>query len=154
MGRAHAYPRYFDESIFIHVAMTSLTPSARHNFAACIVMLVVTTISVLLRIAVRLSLRQAPLLADWLSILAFVLFCAYCGVMINCMSRTDYPKVLADDCRHIQHIHVSRFRAQPALWLGRVPELVEGISPRQHQTKDIKLTVDRPHTPSKSSWDA
>lgn len=46
-------------------------------------MLVLTTLSLLLRFAVRLSLRQSPLGADWLACLSFLLFCAYCGVMIN-----------------------------------------------------------------------
>ncbi|KAH9866809.1 hypothetical protein J1614_008502 [Plenodomus biglobosus] len=63
--------------------MTSLTSSARQNLAACIAMLVLTASSILLRIAVRLSLRQTLLVADWLSFLSFGLFCAYCGVMIN-----------------------------------------------------------------------
>jgi hypothetical protein len=99
--------------------MTSLTPSARQNFAACIVMLVLTSVCLILRGAVRLSLRQAPLAADWLSLLAFLLFCAYCGVMINCKFLSYVRPCLELTTTDI--FNVSMFRAfEPNFAFGLV----------------------------------
>jgi hypothetical protein len=66
------------------IAMSTLTEGARVNFAACVAMLVATTTCMAARFAVRLSMGQRPLGADWVCLLSLAIFYGYCAVIIDC----------------------------------------------------------------------
>ncbi|KAI1387739.1 uncharacterized protein F4822DRAFT_291326 [Hypoxylon trugodes] len=63
--------------------MQPSTASARRNFLACVVLIPLTAIAVIGRFAVRRSLRQAPLGADWMCLASWSFFCAFCTIIID-----------------------------------------------------------------------
>lgn len=64
--------------------MATLTDSARRNFHTCIIMLILTTISVSLRFGVRKYIHGELIGSDWLCLLSLLLFGAHCGTIISC----------------------------------------------------------------------
>lgn len=70
--------------------MRHLTHSGRENFSACVAMLVVTTVLMIARFAVRASHRQAPMVSDWICLLSLAFFYAYCGVLLNCQAPLPF----------------------------------------------------------------
>lgn len=73
--------------------MRHLTHSGRENFSACVAMMVVTTVLVMARFAVRASHRQALMGSDWTCLLSLAFFYAYCSVLLNCQGpiSSDSP---------------------------------------------------------------
>ncbi|KAG6361099.1 hypothetical protein INS49_009323 [Diaporthe citri] len=69
--------------------MRQLTHTGRENFAACVAMIVVTTVLMLARFAVRASNRQKLLGSDWTCLLSLAFFYAYCGVILNFILHTS-----------------------------------------------------------------
>lgn len=70
--------------------MRALTHTGRENFAACVAMIVVTTVLMLARFAVRASNRQKLLGSDWTCLLSLAFFYAYCGVILNCQYQMPF----------------------------------------------------------------
>lgn len=66
--------------------MRVLPKSGRENLATWIAIIVLTGLFLIARFAVRLAQRQAHFGADWLCFLSALLFYAYCGLIVNCMS--------------------------------------------------------------------
>ncbi|KAI0199867.1 hypothetical protein F4808DRAFT_431530 [Astrocystis sublimbata] len=89
--------------------MSELTTSARDNFATCIALLVLTTITVIARFSTRVSLRQRPSAPDWLCLLALVCFYGYCITIINFIFN-------------VSHAHA--FDANPNLGLAELRNLL------------------------------
>ncbi|VUC30842.1 unnamed protein product [Clonostachys rosea] len=63
--------------------MIQLEPEARGNFHAVVVMLILSGIAVVLRIAVRFSQRQKPDLPDYLVVFSLILFGGYGATILN-----------------------------------------------------------------------
>jgi hypothetical protein len=64
--------------------MKELGASGLSNFGGAVSMLALATLSVVLRLILRLSARLPITFSDWLIILSLALFAVYCGMMIHC----------------------------------------------------------------------
>ncbi|XDG03991.1 hypothetical protein ABKA04_003606 [Annulohypoxylon sp. FPYF3050] len=69
--------------------MAILTKSARDNFAVCVLMLILASVSALMRILSRLTHHHTLLAADWMCLVSLCFFAAYCALVINFIFNTS-----------------------------------------------------------------
>lgn len=61
-----------------------LTKNARENYVVSVSLIVLTSISVLMRLSLKLYRRQVPQGPDWMCFIATGIFIAYASLIINC----------------------------------------------------------------------
>ncbi|KAK8915434.1 Satratoxin biosynthesis SC1 cluster protein 4 [Metarhizium anisopliae] len=69
--------------------MRPRTQSAKENLAACIAMIVITTLAIIARFGIRMHRGPKPSGADWLCLASIPFFYAYCGIIMNFILNTS-----------------------------------------------------------------
>ncbi|KAI0533190.1 hypothetical protein GGR58DRAFT_487728 [Xylaria digitata] len=71
-----------------------LTKNARKNFVASATLIVLTSLCVLIRLALKLYRRQAPQGPDWMCFIATGIFITYCSLIINFIFNVSQYRAL------------------------------------------------------------
>lgn len=64
--------------------MKVLSDDGQSNFDACVAILIVATLSVTLRFAIKISAKLSVTVADYLCLLALLLFVGYVAILMHC----------------------------------------------------------------------
>ncbi|KAI0096625.1 hypothetical protein GGR51DRAFT_567124 [Nemania sp. FL0031] len=77
--------------------MPTLTKNASENFIASVSLIVLTSLSVLIRLVLKLYRRQTPQGPDWLCFIATGIFLTYCSLIVNFIFNVSHSYALDPD---------------------------------------------------------